>query len=373
MGKLVSPLAFFLSWLLPFAVLAAPTFGAEFTMTSYQLITAPKMYPGTDDDISSEIGRDLLEKFADIVRETCGRCTVVLTMDRYDLPAYKVTLPDHFSFMITLDPAVIEIVPSAATREGFLKLEPVLERLIFRTGKILEQAPISKFGGGHVHIGIASTFAGNPVLFRNFFVDWLNHPDLMDAFTGSRFNSPTFYDLPAWQEEKMRSVIAEFDKRLQQEGFLQNPDRDPKRGLELMTELARSIQKQVYTSTLIPDWTPTEKYQALNVTRLADASVPLEQKTIELRFFAGQKSVGEFISLIDLFEGRIEFLKKAEGLVKYEALKQYSESETAARLEKFARDAGKNASDVRESIQQSVVAKLIPPAPMRVACSAVLF
>lgn len=350
------------SLFLPFASLGAPTFGAEFTMTSNELIQAPMLNAGTDDDISSNKGRELIAKFAKIVAEKCGGCTVTPAQDRYGLPIYKVTLPDGFSFMITLDPAVIEVVPKAATLEGFKKLEPVLQKLIFETGKALNQAPQSSYGGGHVHIGISSAFGGNPVLFRNFFVDWLNHPDLMNAFTGSKYNAPTFYDLPADRERAMREVIAEFDARLRAEGFIERPERDAKRGFELMAEFAREVQKRVYTRTVIAEWTPTEKYQALNVTRLADPEVPFDQKTIELRFFAGQKSVSEFIGLISMFEGRIDHLKKTIGLSKYEGLRTYSAAETAARLDRFAREAGTSSSDVRDAVQQRSVLELIPKA-----------
>lgn len=372
MKKFIFLLTLLLAGLAPLSALAAPTFGAEFTMTSQTLINAPLLYPTTDDDISTEYGRRLIGDFARLVAEKCGECRVVPLNDRYDLPAYKVTMPQNFSFMITLDPAVMEIVPDAATKDGFKKLEPLLQSLVFEIGKSLQQTPHVSYGGGHVHLGIDSSFEGNPVLFRNFFVDWLNHPDLMASFTGSTYNSPTVYDLPsANAEREMRAVIAEFDERLRAEGFLENPERDPKRGFELMVELAQSIQKRVYTRTIIQTWTPPEKYQALNVTRLADPQVPREQKTIELRFFAGQNSVSEFIELIELFEGRIEHLKTSKGVITYEPFTRYTPEETARRLDRFAREAGTTSSAVRSSVQRKTVADLIPVPRLKVRCEAV--
>ncbi|MBX3040246.1 MAG: hypothetical protein KF789_05990 [Bdellovibrionaceae bacterium] len=348
-------------------VMAQGTFGAEFTMTSRELQTAPLLLPTADDDISTEFGRKTLKEFSDRIRAKCPGCQVSETLDRYDLPIYKIRLPDQFSFLLTLDPAVIEIVPDAATVQGFKALETVLDGLVFETGKSLGQVPQSSYGGGHVHIGVDSTFRGNPVLFRNYFVDWLNHPDLMNSFTGSKYNSPTFYDLPSAQEQAMRQVIAEFDETLRKEGFLQNPNRDPARGNQLMEEFARAVQSRVYTKTLISDWTPTEKYQALNVTRLADPKIPWAAKTLELRFFAGQQSVGEFLELIQLFEGRIEFLEKEfssrgrkQPLLEYQALQKFSTEQTAARLETFARQAGSAGTLLHGSIQSSSLRAQVP-------------
>lgn len=351
----------------PLSSFAQGTFGAEFTMTSSRLQSAPLLLPTPDDDISTEYGRKTLKDFAEKIRGKCPGCRVTETLDRYELPIYKVTLPDDFSFLLTLDPAVIEIVPEAATVQGFKSLETILDGLVFETGKALGQEPHSSFGGGHVHIGAASAFDGNPVLFRNYFVDWLNHPDLMSSFSGSKYNAPTFYDLPSAQEQAMRQVIAEFDETLKKEGFLKNPDRDPARGNQLIEEFARTVQKRVYTSTLISGWEPVEKYQALNVTRLADPKVPWTAKTLELRFFAGQRNVGEFLELIQLFEGRIEFLRKEfdprarqAALLEYKALEKFTAEQTAKRLETFARQAGSAGTLVHGSLQSSAVKASLP-------------
>lgn len=349
------------------ATFAQGTFGAEFTMTSPRLQSAPLLLPTPDDDISTEYGRKTLKEFSEKIREKCPGCRITETLDRYDLPIYKVTLPNEFSFLLTLDPAVIEIVPEAATVQGFKALEATLDGLVFETGKSLGQAPSPSSGGGHVHIGVASAFEGNPVLFRNYFVDWLNHPDLMNSFTGSKYNSPTFYDLPTAQEQAMRQVIAEFDETLRKEGFLENPNRDPVRGNRLMEEFARSVQSRAYTSTLVSGWTPVEKYQALNLTRLADPNVPWAVKTLELRFFAGQQNVEEFLELVQLFEGRIEFLRKEfdprkqrPPLLVHQSLKIYDAAQTATRLEAFARQAGSASTLLHGSIQSAAVRAKVP-------------
>lgn len=339
---------------------AQGTFGAEFTMSSSTLRRAPLTYPTPDDDISTEFGRKTIQDFADRVKRQCPGCQVEPTRDRYELPAYRVTLPDGFRFHITLDPAVIEIVPDAATLEGFKRLEKILDPLVFGIGQSLGQAPITDLGGGHIHLGIRSHFQGNPVLFRNFMVDWMNHPDLMSALTGSKYNSPTFLDLPSGRDQAFRSLLAEFDQRLQREGFLEKPGRDPARGEQLMVEFARALQTRVYTETLIQGWTPTEKYQAVNVTRLADDKVPWSQKTVELRFLAGQKSVNEFIELAWLFEGRIEFLKTKKGLIQHQPLQRFSISQTVSRLEAFTREAGSRAHLIRESLSQDEIRRAVP-------------
>lgn len=339
---------------------AQATFGAEFTMTSQKLIHAKLLDPTGDDDISTKEGREVLEKFGKRVAEKCPACVIERATDRYDLPIFKVRHPGKFSFAITLDPGVLEIVPSAATLEGFRAMAPLLQDLIFATGKELKQRPHIDYGGGHVHVGVTSSFANDPVLFRNFFVDWVNHSDVMKIFTVDPANAPTLLDLPKAARKEMAEALAEFDGVLKREGLLDGGKADPKRGAELIQRFAKIVESRVYSRTMVRGWTPTEKYQALNLTRLTNPQLPWEQKTIELRFFDAQKDVGEFIRIIEVLEGRIAFLRKKPGLVALEEPGNHTARETAARLEKYARESGSTAGNLRATVQVPGVRRFVP-------------
>ncbi len=106
-------------------------------------------------------------------------------------------------------------------------------------------------------------------------------------------NLPTeFWPLPESNQRAFRQIIAEVDS-----GRITTAE-----------ELARRIQSEVYTWTKA-NWNPPKKYQAFNVTRIADPSWDVSERTFEIRSIRPQKSAAEYLMLTKMLEGRIEYLK----------------------------------------------------------------
>jgi hypothetical protein len=68
------------------------------------------------------------------------------------------------------------------------------------------------------------------------------------------------------------------------------------------------MRKQVYDSQ-VAGWSPTDKYQAINLNRVNNSHFARDEKTIEIRGIRPQKDAKEFLTLIEVIDGRLQFLK----------------------------------------------------------------
>jgi len=263
-----------------------PTYGAEFTFTNQNILRAQRSLDGTIvNNTESEAHRDMM---GEILKERCKlskQCKIKILKNKYDVEMIRVTYKDGFWFQIATDPAVVEIQAKAATREEYLKYKEILERDIFEVARQVGMEPSEiGVGGGHIHIGATSALDKDARLFRNFLVDFVNHPEIATGILANdHYNAPPVMALNDKQIEEFKKTINRFD----------NGD------IKTIFALAKELQDKVYFETPT-GWDPPKKYQAFNVTRIVNNRTPVEEKTIEIRAIRPQQSIDDFIRQITL-------------------------------------------------------------------------
>lgn len=318
-----------------------PTFGAEFTFSNPDLATK---------DFGPN--RKAREVMMDRIREYCR---VALCNVKEGVDAYLVTYGDGWWFNVSVDPGVIEVQTKASTLE---ELEGVRPRLnaVFEIAQQSGVYPHPILGGGHINIGAVSAFGlgglgespENLRLFRDFFVDFANHPELAEGILDEDyFNGPVLNALGEDQRAAFVKLLKDVD-----EGKVTT-----------IADFTRRLQKEVYFRTVHEKWGPPQKYQALNVKRIPDDSFDDEVKTLEIRPVRAQKNADEFIREARLFQKRLEYLKSLSKPVPY-VFKRFKWSEKRQALRHFyqyVQEAGLDPEDYRSVLDDKW--KAVDPGP----------
>jgi hypothetical protein len=328
--KILLALLFFL---ISYGTLAQTTFGAEFTFTN-AAINQAQSDGETVNNEESERHQDLM---MEQVRRTCDGCRIIIEENKYEVEVYKVIYPDGWYFVIATDPAVVEVQTKPMTLADLKKQEQRIERDIFGAARAAGMAPSRSAGGGHIHFGYLSSTEGDLRLARNIIVDFANHPEMANGvLSEDTWNSTPISNLPEDRQKAFRQIIADVDS-----GKIKN-----------IQELATQIQKRVYNWHRA-DWDPTEKYHALNLTRLANSEWSDAEKTFEIRSLEAQRNHIEFKLLTKLFEGRIEYLKTIKEPIPVTIPKQtgffggMSSSQKIDRFAKYVAESGVNFEDFK--------------------------
>ncbi|HWU43276.1 MAG TPA: hypothetical protein VN132_07560 [Bdellovibrio sp.] len=228
----------------------------------------------------------------------------------------SVTYSGDRWFTVVSDPWVLEVKGIPSTSQELMSDADILQSLVFDTAREIGLQPHSRIGGGHIHLDIETFFGEDKLLLRNFLVDLANHPELfLGALGFDLLNAPPIALLSATQREAFAEVIREFD-----EGKLG------------MVGIRKAIIRRVYNSTFYPQYAHqrsySEKYQAVNLSH---------EKTIELRGLRPEKSLRHHLLILQLFEKRIEYLKRLDKPIAYNN-KDYSnlfEGHTERALDTF--------------------------------------
>ncbi|MCB9094256.1 MAG: hypothetical protein H6621_04220 [Halobacteriovoraceae bacterium] len=117
------------------------------------------------------------------------------------LKGKKIIYPnlDKWWFEITYDPVVIEIKSKPTTNEFFKTHSKMIQKDIYKTLRLAGLFTRKIFGMGHINIGVEGLFDTDPLLFRNFIVDYVNHSELYtgvlyyDDFRGVNGGKPLVY------------------------------------------------------------------------------------------------------------------------------------------------------------------------------------
>lgn len=332
-------------------VLAQATFGAEFTFTNSAILEA-QTQPHIVNNPQSELYRD---KMAQAALSSCDGCRLKISKNSYSVTTYKIIYPDGFYFVIATDPSVVEVQTKPMTTTEINKNALRLQRDLFDAALSVGMAPDRDgTGGGHIHIGFMSAINGNLQLMRNILVDFANHPEIASGIlTYENDNSPALAKLPAKNQETFRKIIEDVDTRI----------------ITDVVTLAKRIQNEVY-NWHPAGWTPSEKHQAMNITRIADINWNENERTIEVRSIRPQKSVAEYQMLTQLLEGRIEFIKTRKEPITLNIPQHQNEQEKYEHFAKYAGDAGIDFYEFRKSMKisrHSVAFNVLGPKP-RLLC-----
>lgn len=164
----------------------------------------------------------------------------------------KVQLPgpEEFTFTITLDPGVFEVITSPATVEVFEKYRDLIQTHVFdvmawlpRKHRLLPLRPdyLEGQGGGHKHFGVMSTFLSDgrakspyergfewkPVeslFIRNEIVDCANNPARTRVFGLDLDNAPAVADLSAASQDSFATILLAYRYQTDHIGILINSD-----------------------------------------------------------------------------------------------------------------------------------------------------
>jgi hypothetical protein len=302
-------------------------FGGEITFTSDAMIAAQTAGNVVNNPVSERARDDM----AWLMRERCARavpkCRVIEGKSKYGIRNYRVAYADNgWWYQIETDPSVVEIQTKPATAQELEQMESRIQRDIFDLATEMGLRPDAVLGGGHIHIGMHGALEGDARLFRNFFVDYVNHSELgtgILSFLGNA-NAPTLGELSIEQRHQFVTIIRDFDA-----GHINSEQ-----------EFAARIQQEVYYANP-RNWLPPEKYQALNVMRMIDPSVSEEERTFELRAFPGQQSARDFILEAKLLTARLKLMKGFRGFVPYDpAPIDALPAVKAARFYRYVTDSG---------------------------------
>ena len=198
-----------------------PTFGPEFTFTN------AKIYEASQSE-EKRVKISLRDEMLETIKGKCPKCSFGPASDGTP-DAVRVTFPDDWWFQVSLDPGVIEVQAKPETFERYRQLEPRIREFIFKSANKVDLAPHPNLGGGHIHMGLLSAFDNNQLLFRNYVVDTMNHPELaMGIFSKDYINSPPVAILGEEAKKEMKAVLAEFDA-------------DPKMTIEKFAQAIQSV------------------------------------------------------------------------------------------------------------------------------------
>lgn len=321
-----------------------PTFGAEFNFTNDELLKTGRA-AGPRARVLDANSR-MKDRFLERILEKCPDCGVFrsqVSSPKLSFPAYTrfyINHPGAWSVEIDLDPWVVEIKMSPMTTVQIREHLPEIQELIFESAH--EIGLYSQDTAGHIHVGLESAFNNDPLLFRNFIVDWTIYSRMAFVLFGAdALSGPTIDMLGRRRYNNFRKIIDLFDRELLNPSSVASTWRSMSRDLFLgaissfvhhphMTKfnfgdqsgrdkislLAGKIIEFVYMESA---WANIrDKYQSLNLLRISQ--MPQEEKTIEFRSVHEVGSAEEFLSLAEMIEGRLEYLKTREELIPFKKI-----------------------------------------------------
>jgi hypothetical protein len=276
-------------------------FGSEFTFTNEEIMADGKRLG--DEQSASPSNLAAMETWKNWVQKECPNCVITKQIDREKNPFYRIEHPTGFWFQIAVDPWVVETQMKPLTLQEYKKLRNVINSLVFEGAKkSAGLTPHRIIGGGHIHLDLETTFKNDARFFRNLFADYQNFPELaVGVFGDHSDNAPPLAVQKKSQREELHRILTNFDT---------NPFDYS------IEELAEEIEKNVYTETFYYKFGP-KKYQAVNLNRVTNPHIPSSDRTIEIRGFAPQKSIDEFILILELLEARLAYVKSYDGSIKF--------------------------------------------------------
>jgi len=268
--------------------------GLEFTFSSNELgdlYNEEKFFNNTDfkyRKVSERVHSELVA----VVEKNCSGCQLKLVSEG----ASQVVFPDRYWIQIATDPGVIEIQAKPATLKQYQKLKARFD-ILFESAAQIGLFPDTFMSGGHIHVGLAA-FKNNPLLLRNFLVDFTNHFELAEGIL----------DLNPKNASSLRMQQDEFGALDRFKTFIENFDRGTllsknHKKIESSEALAKQYYDIVQQGNL---YGKSARYQALNLQRHNKG----QESTIEIRSIRTQASFDEFLQELTLFEGRLKYLKK---------------------------------------------------------------
>jgi hypothetical protein len=203
----------------------------------------------------------------------------------------SIQFQNGLSIVISEDPGVIEIQAKPLSLQEWQEKADFVQKYVFDVMAAHDLKPHEREGAGHLNIGI-NYFADRPLLLRNFIVDFYNHPGLgtvLNSLSANLTDASYFAD-PHWKESfpNFKKVLGYLDVLLMQ-------------GTEI------SVANYLLNLQGLSD----SKFIALRANGIGPADQPINSETrVEVRTIRPQATMQDFISVIKIFESRLNFLEK---------------------------------------------------------------
>jgi hypothetical protein len=253
--------------------------------------------------VASNLNIKAQARMGRILKNRCRTCIFEAVPSKLGLTALKVTFPELNNYWVVLnvDPGTVEIQGKPLTIDEYKSFKDSIQYYVFDTAKSAKLTPRWDLASaGHIHLDIASTFNKDRILFRNFIVDYFNNPQLASGILeNDHGNAPPLRALTGKQIEAMQRILADFDNSQM-----------------TIQEFAQRIINEVQDYNP-RGWTPTAKFQALNLLRIVDPNLPEHERTLEIRALRAQRNMEEYILTLELFQTRLDFLEKQKGPIPF--------------------------------------------------------
>jgi hypothetical protein len=290
---------------------------------------------------ANEAGRDRL---TNMIWSRCPNCIFEEKANKFGTPIYKVTFPElgHWYAIINVDPGTVEIQAKPLTVDEWRRYADKIQYYIFDSARAVKlEARWDLRSAAHIHFGLQSTFEGDRLLFRNFVVSFMNHPELAQGIMEYDIgNAPSLFSVA--QVEAFRALLAEFD-----------------RGQMSIETFAERMVREVQIDNPA-GWDPFGKFQSLSFLRIIDPQIPAAQKTVEVRSLRAQRNMREFILVLDFFQTWIDHLDTLKAPVELNTtLDPLTPEQAEARYKALVKEIGGSWSKYKK-----IMPKYMPDSPV---------
>lgn len=295
------------------------TYGAEFEFFHPKLTWDDK---GTHGESAIQAKKEFMHQ----VRERCAAasgCRIETISGKFT-PDFKVTLANGWWFIVSHDPAVIEIATKPSTLKELRDNRDFINHFIFGSARAAKFY-VNHRDNAHFNFGALSAFDNQPRELMKFFLDYHNNIHLGLGTLGQDLNNaPPLSYLKAEQREALTRIMQKVESNQ----------------FKTIPQLTEAIMKEVYTETYNKEFGRPVHFQALGLKYLTEYNMKrpfansielqallslipfadfstVRDQPMEMRAVWSQTSAEHFIKVAELIEARVDFLKKQSGPLVY--------------------------------------------------------
>lgn len=260
-------------------------YGPEWTFTNQELLEAHEYSTALRNEIFEKVFKKIDAHYAKLCRSM--GC-------EYNKLKNTMTLDSGITIQFTEDGGVVEIKTTPMSLEMWKKHQDFFQEHVFNVLAKMGLTPHEREGAGHLNIGL-KYFETKPLLFRNFIVDFYNHPGL-----GTVLNS---------LQANMHDARYIADMMVNGES-----------PIEITPEKLKNIHKNLAKLDASPQLQSVQNYKdsALSFTDRKTVALrvhnsydkPTYTWRAEIRTLRPQQNMGDFISAIEIFEANIKYIEK---------------------------------------------------------------
>lgn len=262
--------------------------------------------------------KDRLQK---MIKKVCGsdcRYKVVFDEEKIGILNWEIQhkLYPYLTILVKSSERAVNVTLAPMTTQEILRVKDEIQLLVWDAAKTARLVPSVKLATGSIQLDIRSHFGnpeekGNAGLFRNFFVDLQNNPEIFNFMLGidkdSILNFPSLATQGVKAQQAFREVLSRFDRYSKHRSIM---------------EFATEVNKYVYKKATIKG----EDYQAFN-TKKIDRRYQYDKRNKEKIHFHGVESIDiksirslkssqEYVRMALLLDARLDLLSN-KGPINY--------------------------------------------------------